>query len=46
MPHYVDGYVIPVPKSKIDDYRKMAERAARSGWSTGRSSSANASPTT
>jgi uncharacterized protein YbaA (DUF1428 family) len=27
MPHYVDGYVIPVPKSKIDDYRKMAERA-------------------
>jgi uncharacterized protein YbaA (DUF1428 family) len=29
MPHYVDGYVIPVPKSKIDDYRKMAERAGK-----------------
>jgi len=29
MPHYVDGYVIPVPKSKIDEYRKMAERAGK-----------------
>ena len=29
MPHYVDGYVIPVPKSKIDEYRKMAERAGQ-----------------
>ena len=29
MPHYVDGYVIPVPKSKIDEYRKMAEVAGK-----------------
>ena len=29
MPHYVDGYVVPVPKSKVDDYRKMAEAAGK-----------------
>ena len=25
---YVDGYVVPVPKTKIDAYRKVAEQAA------------------
>ena len=29
MPQYVDGYVVPVPKDKIDDYRKMAELAGK-----------------
>ena len=29
MPHYVDGYVVPVPKSKVDDYRRMAEAAGK-----------------
>lgn len=24
---YVDGFVVPVPKDRIEDYRKMAERA-------------------
>jgi uncharacterized protein YbaA (DUF1428 family) len=26
---YVDGFVVPVPKSKIEDYRRMAENAGR-----------------
>ena len=29
MAHYVDGFVVPVPLSKLDDYRRMAERAGR-----------------
>ena len=29
MPHYVDGYVVPVPKTKVDEYRKMAETAGK-----------------
>lgn len=28
MPHYVDGYVLPVPNDKLEVYREMAERAA------------------
>ena len=27
MTHYVDGYVIPLPKNKIDDYRRIAQKA-------------------
>jgi hypothetical protein len=27
MAHYVDGFVIPVPKNKIDDYRRIAQKA-------------------
>jgi uncharacterized protein YbaA (DUF1428 family) len=27
MSHYVDGYVLPVPKNNVDAYRKMAEKA-------------------
>jgi uncharacterized protein YbaA (DUF1428 family) len=29
MTHYVDGYVVPVPRNKLDAYRQMAERAAK-----------------
>jgi uncharacterized protein YbaA (DUF1428 family) len=29
MPRYVDGFVVPVPKDKIDAYREMAEKAGR-----------------
>ncbi len=28
MPTYVDGYVLPVPKDRIEDYRRLAEKAA------------------
>lgn len=27
MPHYVDGFVLPVPKGRVEEYRKMAELA-------------------
>jgi uncharacterized protein YbaA (DUF1428 family) len=29
MAHYVDGFVIPVPKRKIEAYRRMAAKAAK-----------------
>jgi uncharacterized protein YbaA (DUF1428 family) len=29
MPHYVDGFVIPIPKDKIETYRKIAEEAGK-----------------
>lgn len=29
MTRYVDGFVIPVPMARIDDYRLMAEKAAK-----------------
>jgi uncharacterized protein YbaA (DUF1428 family) len=29
MAHYVDGFVVPVPRSNLDAYRRMAERAGR-----------------
>jgi uncharacterized protein YbaA (DUF1428 family) len=29
MPKYVDGFVIPVPKNKVDDYRKIARKAGK-----------------
>ena len=29
MSHYVDGYVVPVPRAKLDAYREMAERAGK-----------------
>ena len=28
MERYIDGFVIPVPKDRIDDYRRTAEKAA------------------
>ena len=29
MPHYVDGFVVPVPLAKLDAYRRMAETAGK-----------------
>jgi uncharacterized protein YbaA (DUF1428 family) len=29
MARYIDGFVIPVAKDRIDDYRRTAEKAAR-----------------
>jgi uncharacterized protein YbaA (DUF1428 family) len=29
MARYVDGFVVPVPKDKVDAYRRMAEEAGR-----------------
>ena len=28
MGRYIDGFVIPIPKDRIDDYRRVAEKAA------------------
>ena len=28
MSRYIDGFVIPVPKDRIEEYRRMAEKAA------------------
>jgi uncharacterized protein YbaA (DUF1428 family) len=27
MAHYVDGFVIPLPKDKVEEYRQMADKA-------------------
>ena len=29
MPQYVDGFVIPVPKRRIAEYRRMAQKAGK-----------------
>lgn len=29
MPQYVDGFVVPVPKKNLEDYRKMARKAGK-----------------
>ena len=29
MAHYVDGFVLPVPKKKVGDYRRMARKAGK-----------------
>jgi uncharacterized protein YbaA (DUF1428 family) len=29
MPHYVDGFILPVPENKIDDYLRTAGEAAK-----------------
>jgi uncharacterized protein YbaA (DUF1428 family) len=29
MPHYVDGYVLPVPKDKVAAYRRLASKAGK-----------------
>ena len=29
MGRYVDGYVLPVPKKKLDEYRRIARRAGK-----------------
>jgi len=29
MAHYVDGFVVPVPRRKVDAYRRMARKAGK-----------------
>jgi uncharacterized protein YbaA (DUF1428 family) len=29
MSHYIDGFVLPLPKDKIDQYRAIAEKACK-----------------
>lgn len=29
MSRYVDGFVIPIPKSRIDDYRRVSEHSSK-----------------
>jgi uncharacterized protein YbaA (DUF1428 family) len=29
MARYVDGFIVPVPKKKLDEYRRMAEEAGK-----------------
>ena len=29
MARYVDGFVVPVPKKKLEDYRKMSQRCGK-----------------
>ena len=29
MAHYVDGFVLPVPKKKVEAYRRMAQKAGK-----------------
>jgi uncharacterized protein YbaA (DUF1428 family) len=29
MARYVDGYILPVPKNKLDVYRRIAQKAGR-----------------
>jgi uncharacterized protein YbaA (DUF1428 family) len=29
MPRYVDGFVVPVPKKNLEDYRRIAEACAK-----------------
>ena len=28
MAHYIDGFVLPVPRDRLDDYRRLVEAAA------------------
>jgi uncharacterized protein YbaA (DUF1428 family) len=29
MPKYVDGFIVPVPKKKLQEYRRMAQKAGK-----------------
>ncbi len=29
MPHYVDGFIVPVPKKNLDAYRRMAQKSGK-----------------
>ena len=29
MAHYIDGFVLPVPRDRLDEYRRLAEAAAK-----------------
>ena len=46
MPHYVDGFLLPVPKDKIDLYRQIAEEAGKVWREHGASSIQSAWATT
>lgn len=28
MPHYIDGFVLPIPPERLDDYRQLVEKVA------------------
>ena len=43
---YVDGYVLPVPKKKLQAYRRMAQQAGKSGESMALSTTRSAPATT
>jgi uncharacterized protein YbaA (DUF1428 family) len=43
---YVDGFVIPVPKDKLADYRRLARKFGALWISTARSRCTSALPTT
>ena len=45
MTHYVDGFVVPVPTARLDDYRKLAELAAKVWREHGALQVWNAGPT-
>ena len=32
MSRYIDGFVIPIPRARIDDYQRVAEAAAEIAW--------------
>ena len=34
MAHYVDGFVIPLPKKQLNVYRHLAQKAGEYGWET------------
>lgn len=29
MPHYIDGFVFPIPRSRVDEYKRVAKSVAR-----------------
>jgi len=43
---YCDGFVLPLPTSKLDEYRAQAALAGQVWVSTARSNTVNGSPTT
>ncbi len=46
MADYVDGFVVAVPKSKLDAYRRLARKAGKIWREHGALDTGNASPTT
>ena len=47
MAHYIDGFVIPLPKKNVNAYRRMAQKAGRvCGGITAHSNSVSALVTT
>ena len=46
MSRYVDGFVLPVPKDKLETYRRLAQKAGEIWREHARSNTSNASPMT